>query len=35
MVDLVRVKTKKIELKVSNQLQFGLLRFMGAEIIVL
>ena len=34
MVDLVRVNAKKIDLKASNQLQFGLLRFMGNKITV-
>ena len=34
MVDLVRVNAKKIDLKASNQLQFGLLRFMGDKITV-
>ena len=29
MVDMFRVNAKKIDLKASNQLQFGLLRFMG------
>ena len=32
MVDLVWVNAKKIDLKASNQLQFGLLRFMGIRL---
>ena len=35
MVDLVRVNAKKIDLKATNQLLFGLLRFISGKIIVL
>ena len=34
MVDLVRVNAKKIDLKATNQLLFGLLRFIGGKIAV-